>query len=61
MSTVVSSSSVNQTVTLTKSDCGKIAEYLDRGGVLALDLNPAIIDVLKAIAGASETTSITVA
>lgn len=56
--TVVSSSSVNQTLANTKADCGKIADWLDGGGAIMLNVNPAVIDVLKAIAGTTETTDL---
>lgn len=61
MAVTVSSASVNQTLANTKADCGKLAEFLARGGAKHLNLNPAIIDVLKAIAGSADTTSLATA
>lgn len=58
MALTVSSASVNQTLALTKIDCGKLAEFLARGGAKNLNLNPAIIDVLKSIAGSADTTAL---
>lgn len=58
MAVVVSSSSVNQTLANTKADCGKIAEFLARGGAKQLNVNPAIINVLKAIVASGDTTSL---
>jgi hypothetical protein len=61
MAVTVSASGTNQTLALTKIDCGKLAEYLARGGAKHLGLNPAIINVLKAIAGSADTTSLATA
>ena len=58
MATVVSSASVNQTLARTKADCGKIAEFLARGGAAQLNVDPAIIDVFKAIVASTDTTDL---
>lgn len=58
MAVTVSASGTNQTLALTKADCGKLAEWCKRGGARQLGLNPAIIDVLLAIAGSADTTSL---
>lgn len=57
MAVTVSASGTNQTLALTKLDCGKLAEYIANGGAKSLGLNPAIIGVLKAIAGSADTTA----
>ena len=56
--TVVSASGTNQTLALTKIDCGKLAEWCAKSGCVQLGLNPAIIGVLKAIASTTETTDL---
>lgn len=58
MAVVVSSSSVNQTLARTKADAGKLAEFLSNGGAIQLNIDPAFIDVLKAIVGSADTTDL---
>ena len=56
--TPVSSASVNQTLAQTKKDFGLVAEWLAKGGHAQLGVNPATINVLKAVVASTDTTDL---
>ena len=58
MATVVASSSVNIPLANVKQNCGELAELLARGTTFGLQMDPGMIDVLKAIAGSADSTDL---
>lgn len=58
MATVVSSSTVNQTLAITKKDCGKLADAWRKGQLKNFDLSSTFYDVLVGIVNSADTTNL---